>query len=78
MESVRFAIEVVAGVIPGQPEEEFTRRWVVTSREWDDAEGSDKAAELLAQRCGQAAFYAGLLQLQPDRLNWVKTEWLWY
>ena len=78
VETARFAIEVVAGVLPGTPEPEFTRRWVVSSQEWAEVEGTDKAGELLANRSGQAAAYAGLLQLQPDRLNWVKTEWIWF
>ncbi len=77
-ESARFAIEVVAGVLPGTPQLELTRRWIVTSKEWRDAGDAGKQGELLAEASGKAAGYAGLLQLQPDRLNWVKTEWIWF
>ncbi len=78
MDSARFAVAVVAGVLPGERMQEYTRRWVVSSRQWGEVEGTPKAAELLAQRSGQAAGYAGLLQLQPERVNWVKTEWIWF
>jgi hypothetical protein len=36
-----------------------------------------KQSEALATINGQAAGYAGLLMLQPDRFNWVRTDWLW-
>jgi hypothetical protein len=78
LDTARFAIEVVAGVLPGTPEPELTRRWAVSSTEWREANDAGKGAELLANRSGQAAAYAALLQLQPDRLNWVKTEWIWF
>ncbi len=78
METARFAIDVVAGVLPGTPDPELTRRWFVTSKEWETAVAEDKSAELLAETSGKAAGYAGLLQLQPDRLNWVKTEFVWF
>lgn len=75
MDSARVIIEVLAGVIPGTPEPEFTRRFTMSSEEWQKA--GDKQAEKLAELNGRAAGYAALLQLQPDRLNWVRTEWLW-
>jgi len=75
MQSTRVVIEVVAGVIPEQPEDELTRRYSITSEEWD-AEGANQS-QLLAEVNGKAAGYAGLLMLQPDRVNWVRTDWLW-
>lgn len=74
MESVRVVIEVQAGLITERPLPELTRRWVLTSREWDAA--TDKS-EALAELSGRALGYATLLMLQPDRLNWVRTDWLW-
>jgi hypothetical protein len=75
MEQARVIIEVVAGVLPGTPMPEFTKRWAITSAEWS-AEGADQSL-LLAEMNGRAQGYAQLLMLQPDRLNWVKTEWVW-
>lgn len=75
-DNARVIIEVVAGLIPGKdPEPEFTKRWAITSKEWQDA--GDKWPNLLAERNGQAQGYAAYLMLQPDRLNWVRTDWIW-
>lgn len=74
-ESARVIVEVTAGVMPGTSEPEHTRQWSLTSRQWEEA--GDKAGELLAEFNGRAQGYAGLLMLQPDRLNWVRTDWLW-
>lgn len=76
MESARVIVEVVAGVLPGTPEPEFTRRWTLTTREWE-LPGATEHSEVLAILNGKAMGYAALLMLQPDRLNWVRTEWLW-
>lgn len=75
MNSAKVIVEVQAGVIPGTPEPEYTRRWAMTSDEWEAA--GPKAGEELAMLNGKAQGYAMLLMLQPDRLNWVRTEWLW-
>lgn len=74
MESARLLLEVSAGIIPETPEPELGRRWAITTAEW---EGSDDQATLLAERNGQAQGYAQLLMLQPDRVNWVRTDWVW-
>lgn len=77
-ESARVIVEVVAGLIPGKdPEPEFTRRWALTSAEWQAAVDAGKHGEALAQLNGRAQGYAGMLMLQPDRLNWVRTDWIW-
>jgi len=73
-ESARVIVEVMAGVVPQQPEPEFTRRWALTSKEWAEAEDQGVALAVLN---GKAQGYAGLLMLQPERLNWVRTDWLW-
>lgn len=76
MESARVILEVVAGLIPGKPQPELTRRWALTGREWNDLDSEGKSAAL-AEINGRAQGYAGLLMLQPDRLNWVRLDWLW-
>lgn len=85
MESAKLILEVVAGLIPGQPEPEYTRRWVVTSSEWEEAERKDDEVDpehafhralLIAFRAAEADEYARLLR-NPGRFNWVRTDWLW-
>lgn len=75
MDQAKLIIEVVAGLLPGKdPDPEFTRRYAITSAEW---EASKDTGALLAEVNGRAQGYAGLLMLQPDRLNWVRTDWVW-
>jgi len=72
--SARLIIEVVAGLIPNTPDPRYTRRWGVTSEEWLNAEDEGM---LLAERNGQAQGYAAWLMMQPDRLNWVRLDWIY-
>lgn len=78
--------EVVAGLIPNQPMPEYTRRWVITGEYWDrvnemtDEEftrehpsGKSKYAEFLEE----AQEYARSLT-HPQRLNWVRVDWIWF
>ncbi len=76
MDGSRFSIQVVAGVMPGVPDEEYTRRWTVSTSEWQKAVDEHGFGELIARKAGEAAGYAGLLYLQ--QVNWVSTEWIWY
>lgn len=75
-------IDVLAGVVPGHPMPEYTRRFFLTSREWYDAgsgeHGPLKQAELLADLNSKAQAWAMYLMLQPDRVNWVRTDWVWF
>jgi hypothetical protein len=68
-------IEVTAGIVPGKPEKELTKQWAVSSEEWHA--DTAKQGELLSTRNGQAMGYAGWLMMQPDRVNWVRTDWIW-
>ena len=77
VQSARVIVEVVAGVIPQTPDPEHTRRWALTSAEWEAALKADTTGEALAVLNGKAQGYAALLMLQPDRLNWVRTDWIW-
>ena len=78
MESARVIIEVLAGVIPGTAMPEHTRRFAITSKDWQTAgENPDGQMRLLAETNGKAQGYASLLMLQPNALNWVRTEWIW-
>jgi hypothetical protein len=76
MESARAIWEVTAGIIPGQVDPEHTRRFGVTSAEWQTPE----AMELLLDRWHQAVAYATYLQLlcaNGREVNWVRVEFLW-
>ena len=73
--SARVIIEVVAGVIPEQPDPHYTKRWGITSGEWEAAGKGQQV--LLAERAGQATGYASLLMTSPDAVNWVRLDWLW-
>lgn len=90
MESARIIIEVVAGLIPGKdPDPEFTKRFVISSQEWADAaqaEYADPSSDgpstegrihLLGTRNREALDYAAQLMMRPDRLNWVRTDWIY-
>lgn len=74
-DSAKVIVEVMAGVLPGDPEQEYVRRWFIGSEEWERL--GVRQPEKLAELNGKAQGYAMWLMLQPDRLNWVRTEWLW-
>lgn len=80
-DTARIGVDVVAGLVPGQPMPEYTRQWFLTTYEWAEA-GKDETgmeqAKLLADLNGKAQAWAGYLMLQPDRVNWVKTEWIYF
>jgi hypothetical protein len=76
-DSTRVVVEVVAGLIPGSPEPEFSRSWSLSSDEWQAAVAAGKQGETLAVLNGRAQGYAGWLMMLPDRLNWVRVDWIW-
>jgi len=75
MNATRCAVQVDAGVIPGEPEPIFSKAWAIQSDEWN---ASTDQSTLLCELIGKASTYATFLMLQPDTFNWVKTEWIWY
>lgn len=81
MSSAKVGIDVAAGVIPGTSMPEYFRQWFITAEEWQEA-SEDKTgmahAKLLADLGGKAQAWAMFLMFQPDRVNWVKTEWIWF
>lgn len=76
---VRVACDVVAGLIPGQADENVApaRRFVILQREWDAADDNGKAM-LLSDVAGKASAWATYLMLQPNQLNWVRLDWVWF
>lgn len=78
MKTARCAVDVVAGVLPGTPEPEWTRTFHISSDEWNAASGTVETIHLLTDLSGRATAYATYLMLLPDRFNWVKLEWVWF
>lgn len=78
---LRISIEVVAGVLPGKPDPEFTKRWHITSDYWynqGSREGKQKENEdYIMQQYGHAMEYARTLW-NPERVNWVRIDWIYY
>jgi hypothetical protein len=75
-DTARVLLEVSAGLIPQRPDPELTRQYAITSTQWHEA-GAHGQFTLLAEANGKALGYAGLLMMQPDRVNWVRTDWIW-
>lgn len=76
MRTARILIEVQAGMIPGHPDPEYTKKWTVTSEEWDEGRGLQTVLDRLAV----ANAYA--LKLQIDSMsglapNWTQTDYVW-
>ncbi len=90
MEAARLIIEVRAGVLPGKPMPEHTRRWGFTSAQWEAMndrteldkpvqERSDKwheARTLWFRVHGESREYQASLE-NPGAFNWVERTWLW-
>lgn len=62
MESARCMWEVMAGVIPGTPMPEYTKRWGLTSREWEAIQKNDRPDNDFNERMEVAVSYAIKLQ----------------
>lgn len=79
MESARCAWEVTAGLIPGTPMPEFTRRFVLTSNKWygEDGYPTKDGLDLLIALQGTAMMHA-LSLMDPQSVNWVRLDWIWF
>lgn len=82
----RCAWEVRAGIVPGTPMPEHTRRFVLTSDGfYADAELTEEQMKekypdgknLFLQAQSEAMEYARTLQ-HPNFVNWVELNWIWY
>lgn len=65
--------EVTAGLIPGTPTPELTKRWGMTSGERESEQGSS----IFTWRTLEASHYLQRLH-DPNRLNWVRLDWIWF
>jgi hypothetical protein len=64
--------QVTAGVIPGEPEPEFSRCWKLTSA---DVESAARTALFEATR--EAALAYARVLMDPARFNVVTIEFVW-
>lgn len=72
------AWEVRAGIIPGTPEPEFTRRWFYSSQDYEEDVARPQEENTTFCRLREEALeYARGLH-DPRRLNWVEMSWIWY
>ena len=70
MLSLKCGVQVTAGVILGEPITKLTRTWEFTQEDLDNPPN-------YTDRTGAAMNYAMSLQ-NPQEVNWVRMEWLWY
>lgn len=79
--SLRIAIEVQAGIVPGQPIPEHTKKFFITSDMWyaegDYADKQKEAKEEILKIYGYAQEYARNL-MNPQMLNWVHMDWIYF
>ena len=77
LEAAKAIFEVHAGVIPGQPMPEYTRRWGYTSTDYQHdrsvPEGEDT---IFTTRLKEAHAYAMSIT-SPAYVNWVNVHWIW-
>lgn len=72
-EAARCVWEVTAGIIPGTAEPEFTKRFGMTSGDYE----SPYSSEIFTSRMTEAVHYAQQLH-DPNRFNWVRVDWIWF
>jgi hypothetical protein len=77
MQAAKALIEVHAGVIPGAPMPEYTKRWCYTSDDYEhDKTVAQDQPTAFSQRLQEAHNYAMVLS-NPAYVNWVQVHWLW-
>lgn len=77
LRAAKAIIEVYAGVIPGQPMAEFTKRWDYDSDDFEqDKKTPPDQPTIFSKRVQEAHDYAMGLS-NPAYVNWVRVEWIW-
>jgi len=70
MSALKCSVSVTAGLVIGQPIPNLTRTWTFTQEDLDNP-------PIYVDRTGSAMNYAMSLQ-NPQTVNWVRLEWIWY
>lgn len=70
--------EVQAGLIPGQPMEEFSRQFVYTDADYekDRQVPPDEMTQFTASMYAAMDYAKSLTD--PRRVNWVSVNWIWF
>lgn len=69
--------EVTAGVIPGTPMPEYSKRWSYTDEDYGkDKEVPPDQTTIFSTRLQEAHDYAMGLS-NPTYVNWVRVDWIW-
>jgi hypothetical protein len=90
MESAKLLVEVCAGLVPGTPIPELTKRWCITGHEWQATNNRENLpADPIAALAevnkrlepwdtvhATATEYARRL-MNPGAVNWVRLDWIW-
>lgn len=66
--TAKCAWEVTAGMLPGRPDDEFTKRWFLSSED---------PMERFQEMHAEARLYADSI-VDPRVLNWVRIDWVWF
>jgi len=77
LKAAKAFIEVEAGVIPGQPIPEYTKRWGYDVEEYEkDTLTPQDQPTIFSQRLQEAHNYA-MGMSNPAYVNWVRVDWIW-
>jgi hypothetical protein len=77
MQAAKALIEVQAGIIPGTPMHQYTKRWGYTSEDHEkDRHKPQDEATIFSTRLQEAHDYAMGLS-NPKYVNWVRVDWIW-
>jgi hypothetical protein len=77
--AARCVWEVTAGIIPGTVDAEYTRRFGLTSDDWDGGGGA--GFELFVKVGAEATAYVLYLQLlcsMGRSVNWTRIDFVWF
>jgi len=80
MERARVIIEVVAGIVPGTHMPEYTKRFTITSDIWyAQGEWAGREAEAKLEVLKVYGFAQEYMRdlMNPQKLNWVRLDWLY-
>jgi hypothetical protein len=77
MKACKALFEVQAGVIPGVPLAEYTKRWSYDNDEYEkDRQTPKDQPTIFSKRLEEAHDYALGLS-NPAYVNWVRVDWVW-
>lgn len=78
--SARILIEVVAGIVPNTIMPEHTKQFAITSDVWyaqGEYEERKEEAQMEAMKIYGVALEYMRNMMNPQRVNWVRLEWIY-